>query len=216
MSLYYRSIILCLSSYFWYTCFIHISSSGHDKLSSNYVKCIFLEYSHTQKEYRCYDPLSHRSFTSASITLLESTPYYSKVRCPSAVSTDSIDLPTPSSFSPVVIVLSFAPWPLQVYSPHLRHKLRPPHTTTDPSSSNAAPTTTHDADLLISLPKGSWSCTAHPFRAYLSFWNFTVSLSSVSIPTSYHKALHHECKQRLWWDVYIALPRELGACFNFP
>ena len=40
------------------TCFVHILTSGLDKLSAKATKCIFLGYSRLQKGYRCYSSKS--------------------------------------------------------------------------------------------------------------------------------------------------------------
>ncbi|KAK4390759.1 Retrovirus-related Pol polyprotein from transposon RE2 [Sesamum angolense] len=94
-------------------CFVHIHSPNLDKLSPRSVKCIFLGFSWTQKGYRCYDPQSRKSFTSADVTFFESTSFYSP-QSPVVIPPPSVPLPAPT--------LSVPPHtepptcPLQVYS----------------------------------------------------------------------------------------------------
>ena len=62
---------------FGYTCFVHILTSGQDKLSAKAMKCIFLGYSRLQKGYRCYSPQTHRYFLSADVSFFEDSPFFS-------------------------------------------------------------------------------------------------------------------------------------------
>ena len=54
---------------FGYVSFVHVLDPGRDKLSPRAHKCIFLEYSRTQKGYRCYNPKSRRYFVSVDVTI---------------------------------------------------------------------------------------------------------------------------------------------------
>ena len=40
------------------TSFVHVLETSLNKLSRCAIKSIFLGYSHTQKDYRCYDPIT--------------------------------------------------------------------------------------------------------------------------------------------------------------
>jgi len=40
--------------------FVHIHSNGRGKLDPRTVKCVFLDYSTTKKEYKCYHPPSKK------------------------------------------------------------------------------------------------------------------------------------------------------------
>ena len=56
---------------------VHNHSPNCDKLDPRAHKCIFLDYSHTQKGYRCYSPSLRKHFVSADVTFFEDIPYYS-------------------------------------------------------------------------------------------------------------------------------------------
>ncbi|KAK4395750.1 Retrovirus-related Pol polyprotein from transposon RE1 [Sesamum angolense] len=192
-------------------CFVHIHSPNLDKLSPRSVKCIFLGYSRTQKGYRCSNPQSRKSFTSADVTFFESTPFYSP-QSSVVIPPPSVPLPAPT--------LSVPPHtephtrPLQVYS------LRNRSTTTTlivppdlpPTAAPGNPSATLADDLPIALRKGKRSCTAHPLANSLFLQNlspnyraFSVSLSSVSIPNTYCEALRHPAWKMAMDDEMFAL-----------
>ncbi|KAK4403223.1 Retrovirus-related Pol polyprotein from transposon TNT 1-94 [Sesamum angolense] len=175
--------------------FVHIHSPSLDKLSPCSVKCIFLGYSRTQKGYRCYDPQSRRSFTSADVTFFEFTPFYSP-QSSVVIPPPSVPLPVPTLSVPLHIELPTRP--LQVYSRRNRSTnttlIVPPDL--PPTAAPGNPSATPANDLHIALRKGKRSCTAHPLAKSLSFQNlslnyraFSVSLSSVSIPNTYCEVL---------------------------
>ncbi|RVW36361.1 Retrovirus-related Pol polyprotein from transposon RE2 [Vitis vinifera] len=90
------------------TCFVHILTPGHDKLSAKAMKCLFLGYSKLQKGYRCYSLKTHRYFISTDVTFFEDSPFFS---------TTSESLPV-SEVLPIPIVSppdAMPPRPLQVY-----------------------------------------------------------------------------------------------------
>ncbi|RVW92955.1 Retrovirus-related Pol polyprotein from transposon TNT 1-94 [Vitis vinifera] len=90
------------------TCFVHILTPGHDKLSAKAMKCLFLGYSKLQKGYRCYSLKTHRYFISIDVTFFEDSPFFS---------TTSESLPV-SEVLPIPIVSppdAMPPRPLQVY-----------------------------------------------------------------------------------------------------
>ncbi|KAL0370961.1 UNVERIFIED_CONTAM: Retrovirus-related Pol polyprotein from transposon RE2 [Sesamum angustifolium] len=191
-------------------CFVHIHSPNLDKLSPRSVKCIFQGYSRTQKGYRCYDPQSRKSFTSANVTFFESTPFYSP-QSPVVIPPPSVPLPAPT--------LSVPPHtepptrPLQVYSRRNRSTttmlIVPPDL--PPTAALGNPSATPTDDVPIALRKGKRSCTAHPLANSLFFQNlsphyraFSVSLSSVSIPNTYCEALRHPA-----WK--MAMDNEMSA-----
>ena len=52
--------LFCLPSrVFGYVCFVHILTSGQDKLSIKVTKCVFLSYSRLQRGYCCYSLDTH-------------------------------------------------------------------------------------------------------------------------------------------------------------
>ena len=68
------SLTLCV---FDCVCFVQDLRPGLHKLSSRSVKCIFMGYSRTQKEYRCYDPMTRKYHTSMDVIFFDSTLYFS-------------------------------------------------------------------------------------------------------------------------------------------
>ncbi|XP_043705360.1 uncharacterized protein LOC122655212 [Telopea speciosissima] len=134
---------------------IHVNS---DKLSPRFAKCIFLDYSCTQKGYKYYDPVAHRYFVSADVTFFEGSSYFSSSPF---VSRNEWPVVTP----PVPILVPFSP-PLQVYQ--RRNRIVPQEevskapTVSPPlpasSSSEALPSSSSN-DLPITLRKGTRSYT---------------------------------------------------------
>jgi len=57
------------------TCFVQDLSPGLEKLSRS-IKCVFVEYSRTQKGYWCYSPSNRKYFVSADVAFFESIPYF--------------------------------------------------------------------------------------------------------------------------------------------
>lgn len=60
------------------TTFAHIHSQHRSKLDPKAIKCIFLGYSPIQKGYKCYDPISRKTFVSFDVTFHEHVPFYSR------------------------------------------------------------------------------------------------------------------------------------------
>ena len=56
--------------------FMHALGMGLDKLSPRAIKCIFLWYSRTQKDYCCYDPITRKQYVSTNVAFFEDTPYF--------------------------------------------------------------------------------------------------------------------------------------------
>lgn len=54
-------------------CFVHIDKSSKSKLDHKALKCIFLDYSPTQKGYKCYHPSTQRKFVSMDVTFYETS-----------------------------------------------------------------------------------------------------------------------------------------------
>lgn len=48
--------------------FVHIHSQNRNKFDPRAVKTMFLGYSPTQKGYKCYDPLTKRTYVSYDVT----------------------------------------------------------------------------------------------------------------------------------------------------
>ena len=58
------------------TTFVHIHSHNHGKLDPKARKCVFVGYSPTQKEYKCFNPILRKLFVSMDVTFFETTPYF--------------------------------------------------------------------------------------------------------------------------------------------
>ena len=70
--------------------FVRDLSLGLDKLSPRSIKCIFVEYSRTQKGYKCFHPPTRRYFVSVDVTFFESM-HYSDASLPLV---ESVPLPS--------------------------------------------------------------------------------------------------------------------------
>ncbi|KAK4254159.1 hypothetical protein QN277_020331 [Acacia crassicarpa] len=58
------------------TSYVHLHHSN--KLDPRAIRCIFLGYSHSQKGYKCYDPISKRLIVTCDVTFHEKIPYFSQ------------------------------------------------------------------------------------------------------------------------------------------
>lgn len=56
------------------TCFVHNLSPGLDKLSAWSIKCVFLGYNRSQKEYRYFSPTLNYYFIPADVSFFELAP----------------------------------------------------------------------------------------------------------------------------------------------
>ncbi|GMP22731.1 hypothetical protein CsSME_00000616 [Camellia sinensis var. sinensis] len=57
-------------------CFVLLPHKDWTKLSDQFVLCVFLGYSFTQKGYRCYDPVFCRFYVSHHVSFFERLPYF--------------------------------------------------------------------------------------------------------------------------------------------
>ena len=80
-------------------------------LSPRSTKCVFVRYSRTQKEYRCYNPFTRKYFVSADVTFFESIQYFFphipvtlslSVSLPAYASTDSSPVPLIDTSEPPI------------------------------------------------------------------------------------------------------------------
>ena len=60
------------------TSFVHVRSQNITKLDSRALKTFFLSYSPTNKGYKCYDPLTKKTYVSYDVSFFENQPYFSK------------------------------------------------------------------------------------------------------------------------------------------
>lgn len=178
--------------------FVHVFDLGLDKLSPRSRKCVFLGYSRTQKGYRCYHPESRRYFGCADVTFFESTPFFFTLGQDLSLDVvlsregEHLPLPIPITNRPSLPIPVDDP-PLKVYQ---RQHSRPivPYAPTTSSSQPEVPTlptiVSHDT------PVASRTRSKYPIAGYVSFdrlspslQSFALSLSTVTVPTSYKEAL---------------------------
>ena len=75
--------LFCLPPYvFGCVCFVHILTTGQDKLSAKATKCVFLGYSRLQRDYHCYSPNINRYFIFANVTFFEDSSFSSVAHPP--------------------------------------------------------------------------------------------------------------------------------------
>lgn len=56
------------------TAFVH--NQQNTKLEPQAIKCIFFGYFATQKQYKCFDPVSKNTFVNLDVTFHEDIPFY--------------------------------------------------------------------------------------------------------------------------------------------
>ena len=59
--------------------FVHVHRKDRSKLESRALKCVFVGYSSNQKGYKCFHPLTRRTFVTMDVKFFESLSYYSQV-----------------------------------------------------------------------------------------------------------------------------------------
>ncbi|RDX98753.1 hypothetical protein CR513_18291, partial [Mucuna pruriens] len=59
------------------TCFVHDVSSSLDKLFVRAIKYVFFGYSHLQKGYWHYFPITKKYYMTIDVTIFEETPFFS-------------------------------------------------------------------------------------------------------------------------------------------
>ena len=59
---------------FW-VCFVHILDKGCDNLNPRALKCVFLRYGHTHKDYQSENPSSRKYIVCGDVTF-EITSYF--------------------------------------------------------------------------------------------------------------------------------------------
>jgi len=98
--------------------FVHNFCPGLDKLSAQSQKCVFLRFTRSQKEYKCFSPSLNCYFISADVTFIESSFYFKSLSSPPVSPSNQVhilvvfDTPILSN----VPKYSFHPPSLEVYS----------------------------------------------------------------------------------------------------
>jgi len=95
--------------------FIQDLSSALDKLSLRSIKCVFVGYFKTQKEYKCYNLSTMKYLVSTDVIFFKSSPYFSpqvpiilsKIVPPSL----SMSLPIPASTVSLQVSSVETPYP---------------------------------------------------------------------------------------------------------
>ena len=180
------------------TCFVHILTTGQDKLSAKATKCIFLRYSRLQKGYRCYSPETHQYFLSVDVTFFEDSPFFSSFE---SLHVSEV-LPLPIISPPIFDVMPSRP--LQIY--HRCHRVvvplpsaKVPTDSLPIPSASPTPALPPADNLPIALRKGNRSTSnLHPIYNFLSYHRlsspysaFVYAISSVSFPNNTNEALSH-------------------------
>lgn len=98
-------------SIFGCTCFVHILGLYHYKLDPKSLQCLFLGYSPSHKDYKCYVLMSGKRFITRDVSFSESVSYFSGTWVPIQKESYSEEVPLPvpildSSPSPVPMFLS--------------------------------------------------------------------------------------------------------------
>ena len=188
-------------------CFVHIFTLGQNKLSAKATKCVFLNYSHLQRGYRCYSPNTHRYFIFADVTFFENSFMFPTTHPPSSavISLPLLYLIPDISFVPPTT----PPRPLQVYTRRSRTDTGPLADSSHIAPSSPTPVLSSPAALPIVIWKGTRSSrnpypiynlmTYHrlplPYSAFISTWSF------VSLPKIVHEAFSHPS----WKQAMVAL-----------
>ena len=66
---------LCLKV-FRYVCYPYIHSHQRDKFDPRTLKCVFLNYSNSQKSYKCFHPPTDKYYISMDVQFCEKESYF--------------------------------------------------------------------------------------------------------------------------------------------
>ncbi|RDX84670.1 hypothetical protein CR513_34245, partial [Mucuna pruriens] len=182
--------------------FVHNVYPGRDKLSARAIKCVFLEYSHLQKEYKCCSPSTKRHYMSTDALPI---PYLSLAES-SSFETHNQDILQP--FISVHSQAELSPPSMSTCQSKTQEMSTPvcedsldscPLSSTDLTPNPPSSSPFHDSNIgwLIALRKGIRS-TRNPHPIYLSYhhlspsyFSFVSSVLSITIPKFVCEALDH-------------------------
>ena len=68
------------------TAFVYVHSQHRDKLDPRAIKCVFLDYSFTQKGYKCYNPSTRKFYISTNVTFTKNKHFFPKSSLQGAIS----------------------------------------------------------------------------------------------------------------------------------
>lgn len=71
--------------------FVHLHKNQRTKLDPCAVKCLFLGYGVHKKGYKCFDPITNKTYITMDVTFLESEPFFSPTVSHSALKGESIN-----------------------------------------------------------------------------------------------------------------------------
>lgn len=57
-------------------CVVFARTHSKSKLDPRAIKCVFIGYSPTEKDYKCYDPSTNRVVINLNVTFFDNTLYY--------------------------------------------------------------------------------------------------------------------------------------------
>jgi hypothetical protein len=81
-------------------CYVYDNRPRHTKLDPKSMRCIFLGYFETKKDYRCYSPTFKRYFISSDVIFMESFSYF--------LNSESSPLSTSNNSPPIMIILKYS------------------------------------------------------------------------------------------------------------
>ena len=118
---HFRTSNRLITRVFGCTAFIYVHNQHREKLDPQAINCVFLGYSSTQKDYKCYNPSTKNFYISTDVTFIEKKPFF-----PKSSLQGEISMMEDSSYE------SFKPLNLPHVSTHGDEETESPNSTTKP------------------------------------------------------------------------------------